>query len=280
MSLSLITLNVGAPSLERARQQLEWLAGRPEEIFVLTETKATPGSQLLVQACTAANYSVTFPVHDPGELGIMIISKVAITPDPLTGALSYLPARAAGVIVTTSDGPLRVLGAYVPSRDATLEKTERKKRWIESFHTALHATQSGIPMLLLGDLNVLEPGHQPEHRQQFAPFEYDFYRALTDTHGLLDAFRHLNPHQIEHSWARRPDLGYRYDHAHCSAQLLPLLQGCEYVHQTRDVLADGSRLTDHSGLAVRLAMTARAPLLISDPATAATSEPGLEPTLF
>ncbi len=45
MSLSLITVNIGAPSIERARRQLEWLAERPEDIFVLTETKATPGSQ-------------------------------------------------------------------------------------------------------------------------------------------------------------------------------------------------------------------------------------------
>ena len=94
---------------------------------------------------------------------------------------------------------------------------------------------------------------------------------------VVDAFRHLHPRRIEHSWARRPDLGYRYDHAHSSAQLLPLLQGCEYVHQTRDVLADGSRLTDHCGLAVRLATTA---LLTSDPAAAATSENEPEPTLF
>jgi len=244
-------MSLSAPSLERARRQLEWLAVRPEGIFAPTETKATPGSQLLAEACIAANYSVTFPDHDLGELGVMIVSRVATTPDPLSGALSYLPARAAGVIVATSRGPLRVLGAYVPSRDATLEKTGRKKRWIEGFHTALEATDSGVPVLLLGDLNVLEPGHQPEHRRQFAPFEYEFYRALTDRHGLRDAFRYLHPDRIEHSWARRPDLGDRYDHAHCATQLLPLLHGCDYLHQTRDVLVDGSRLTDHSGLVER-----------------------------
>ncbi len=67
-------------------------------------------------------------------------------------------------IIGTSGGQLRVLGAHVPSRDATLDKTERKKRWIEGFHTALDATKSSVP-LLLGDLSVLEPDHQPEHRQ-------------------------------------------------------------------------------------------------------------------
>lgn len=106
--------------------------------------------------------------------------------------------------------------------------------------------------------------------------------VLTDRHGLVDAFRHLHPQRVEHSWARRPELGYRYDHAHGSPRLLPLLQGCEYVHQTREALVDGSRLTDHSGLAVHLAVSGTVPLLTSDPAMAAISQnkPKLEPTLF
>jgi hypothetical protein len=47
-----------------------------------------------------------------------------------------------------------------------------------------------------------------------------------------------------------------------------------------EVLVDGSRLSDHSGLAVRLATTPTTALLTSDPTTAAPSESGLEPTLF
>lgn len=64
-----------------------------------------------------------------------------------------------------------------------------------------------------------------------------------------------------------------------SAALAERLTGCEYVHETRELTEDGSRLTDHSGLAVRLMLTATGALLTSDPATAATpAEP--EPTLF
>jgi exodeoxyribonuclease-3 len=193
--------------------------------------------------------------------------------------MDYLPARAAGVVVDTTDGPLRIVGAYVPSRDATVEKTERKKTWIQRFDRALDATASEIPLLLLGDLNVLEPSHSPAHRGQFAPFEFAFYTGLTDRHGLLDLFRHLHPDRVEHSWARRPDLGYRYDHAHGSRALTERLTSCEYVHETREADLNGARLTDHSGLAVRLAMTATRALLTSDPATAAIhAEP--EPTLF
>lgn len=279
MSLSLITVNVGAPSLDRAQRQRRWLADRPEDVLVLTETKATAGSQYLAEAFTAAGYAVIFPDHAPGEFGVMIVSKLAIKPDPLGAAMNYLPARASGVVVDTTDGPLRVVGAYVPSRDATLEKTERKKTWIQRFGRALDATASEVPLLLLGDLNVLEPTHQPAHRGQFAPFEYAFYTGLTERHGLVDLFRHLHPGRVEHSWARRPDLGYRYDHAHGSRALAERLTSCEYVHETRQAGPDGFRLTDHSGLAVRLALTATTALLTSDPATAAThAEP--EPTLF
>src|SRR5205085_2213785 len=109
----------------------------------------------------------------------MIVSKIVTALDSLGAALDYLPARAAGVVIDTDQGPLRIVGAYVPSRDATLEKTERKKTWIDRFHQALIRTASNAPLLLLGDLNVLEPDHQPAHRGQFAQFEYAFYTGLT-----------------------------------------------------------------------------------------------------
>ncbi len=278
MSLSLITVNVGAPSIDRAYRQLRWLADRPEDVLVLTETKATAGSQFLAEAFAAAGCSGD---HAPGELGVMIVSKLRTTLDPLGAAMDYLPARAAGVVVDTTDGPLRIVGAYVPSRDATLDKTERKKTWIERFHAALDTTTRDAPLLLLGDLNVLEPAHKPAHRGQFAPFEYGFYTGLTDRHGLVDLFRHLHPERVEHSWARRVELGYRYDHAHGSQILADCLASCEYVHETRDVMPDGSRLTDHSGLAVQVALTPPATaLLTSVPTTAVSAQDEPEPTLF
>ena len=41
--LSFLTFNIGNPSEQRAQRQLEWLAGRPEHVLVLTETKASAG---------------------------------------------------------------------------------------------------------------------------------------------------------------------------------------------------------------------------------------------
>ncbi|WP_245847830.1 hypothetical protein [Lentzea kentuckyensis] len=58
---------------------------------MLTETKATAGSMFLAEAFTAAGYSVTFPEHAHGELGVMIVSKLATTLD--SRRLVHQPAR-------------------------------------------------------------------------------------------------------------------------------------------------------------------------------------------
>ncbi|MGH3717291.1 MAG: endonuclease/exonuclease/phosphatase family protein [Pseudonocardiaceae bacterium] len=233
MSLSLITVNVGAPSIERAHRQLRWLAARPEDVLVLTETRAAAGSMFLAETFTAAGYSVTFPEHAAGELGVMIVSGLATTVDPLGAAMDYLPARTAGVVVDTTDGPLRVVGAYVPSRDATPDKTERKRTWIERFHTALDTTAS-------------------------------------DARCCCSA--------ISTCW-NRPTGPRTGDSSRPSKTLVERLTSCEYVHETREVMPDGSRLTDHSGLTVRVALTVAGPLLTSDPTTAVVQDEP-EPALF
>jgi exodeoxyribonuclease III len=109
--LSLLTFNIGNPSEQRAQRQLAWLAGRPERVLVLTETKASAGCRLLAAAFTTAGCHVTFPVPPPGEYGVMIISRVRAQPDDFAAAVSYLPARVASVTLLAPAGPIQVIGA-------------------------------------------------------------------------------------------------------------------------------------------------------------------------
>ena len=46
--LSVLTVNIGAASPERARPLLDWLARRPEEVLVITETSAGPGTSWML----------------------------------------------------------------------------------------------------------------------------------------------------------------------------------------------------------------------------------------
>ncbi|MFB9433591.1 NUDIX domain-containing protein [Streptoalloteichus tenebrarius] len=266
--LSLLTLNVQSPSAERARRQLDWLASRPEDVIVMTETRASDGCRLLAEAFTAAGYAVINSCPRPGEHGVLIASRLAIRPDDWKEKLGYLPSRAVSGLLPTSLGDLRLIGLYVPSRDASPEKTERKRRWLDDCDSALTGTDAH-PTLLLGDLNVLEPDHQPRYGF-FAAFEYDFYRSLSEKHLLIDAFRHLHPTATEHSWVGRTGDGYRYDHAFCSRSLADRLLSCDYVHEPRL-----TKLSDHSALTAHLAIEGVRRLVTSDPSTAASP-----PTLF
>jgi exodeoxyribonuclease III len=260
--LSFLTFNIGNPSEQRAQRQLEWLADRPEHVLVLTETKASAGCRLLAEAFASAGCHVSFPVPGPGEYGVMIISRVQAEPSDFA-AVGYLPARAASVTLPAPDGNIQVIGAYVPSRDAGQEKTERKRKWLAACLAALTTGDPAVPAVLLGDLNILEPGHQP-HYPFFVPFEYDFYRALIAERGLTDAFRHLHPAVAEHSWVGRTGDGYRYDHAFCSASLAAALSTCEYLHEPRH-----DRLSDHSALAAGFTVQSPAALAVTSPVTAA-----------
>lgn len=258
-SLQVLTFNLNNPSRERAERQLAWLSQRPEHLLVLTETLPSKGCAFLAQSFRDAGFDVHFPQPDAGERGVMIVSRLPLT-ERQTCTADYLPFRAASVSIDTSGGSLDVVGLYVPSRDATPAKTERKRRFLDACRAGLPAGQGPHPRIVTGDFNILEPHHQPRYRF-FRPFEYEFYTWLIRA-GYRDAFRLLHPTTNEYSWTGRTGDGYRYDHAFVSTDLAALVAECGYVHEPRT-----TRLTDHSALALQLSVAAPEPLLVSDPTT-------------
>lgn len=221
MSLQVLTFNLNNPSRERAERQLSYLASRPEQVLVLTETAASAGCEFLAQRFTTAGYHVRFPVPERGERGVMIVSRLALGPSDIT--FGYLPHRAVAANVETDTGPVEVLGLYVPSRNATATKTQRKRAFLREAEKAIPAGTHQAGRIVLGDFNILEPHHVPAYRF-FQPFEYGFYEWF-GRHGYRDAVRYLHPHAAEYSWVGRTGDGYRYDHAHVSAGLVGSLHG-------------------------------------------------------
>ncbi|WP_381793051.1 hypothetical protein [Streptomyces niveus] len=245
-TLDVLTFNLNNPGRERAERQLAYLMGRPEEVLVLTETVDSTGCALLASRFRAEGYEVVFPRPGRGERGVMIVSRLAIRPG--RDVAEYLPHRAVSVVVDTLEGPLEVVGLYVPSRDATATKKARKEKFLEDCLIGLPGGKAGS-QVVTGDFNILEPNHVPRYKF-FQAFEYDFYNWLGKV-GYVDAYRELHPDSEEYSWVGRTGDGYRYEHAHVSADLRRKLLRCLYVHTPR---TGEDRLTDHSALTLSLAL--------------------------
>jgi exodeoxyribonuclease III len=245
--LSMLTINIGAASPDRARMLLDWLASRPEDVFILTETSAGPGTAYLLDRFRGAGFGVIKTPDADGERGSALVSRVQVHRDltPEFAGVSIPCRTAAGVLDT--DPEITVLGVYVPSRDRSQDKTERKRRFIGSLLDAHDKLPASLAKHLVigGDYNVIARTHQPLH-PGFLPFEFGLLETLR-SRGLADAFEAMSPGVPAYSWIGRTGDGYRYDYLHVAPALTSLIGGCDYLHETRQ-----RKLSDHAALTLTL----------------------------
>lgn len=257
--LKVMTLNIGNPSLQRVQKQISWLESRDEDVFVLTETKLSEGCSYLEEYFgevgftlfdygNAPKFYVSFPKSSTGDLGVMILSRFPILQsntcfdknDPFF-------SRLIDVVIDFYGKKVGIMGLYVPSRDASPEKIERKKKFAIHYLSYLKqiSATSDYPYIICGDMNILEKNHIPHYRN-FLKWEYDFYDRFRHF-GYVDAFRLLHPSVNEYSWVGRTNDGYRYDHCFLSTEIAKSLIKCDYIHETRKI-----PITDHSAMTVTL----------------------------
>lgn len=257
--LKIMTLNIGNPSLQRVKRQIEWLEHRDEDVFVLTETKVSEGcfyleehfgedGATLFDYGKKAEFNVYFPKSCTGDLGVMVLSRF-----PILKTNTYFDkkdpffSRMLDVVIDFWGREIGIMGLYVPSRDSSAEKIARKKNFVVQYllHLKQISTSRNVPYIICGDLNILERNHVP-HYNNFLKWEYDFYDRF-DHFGYTDAFRLVYPDTNEYSWVGRTNDGYRYDHCFVSKELSPHLIDCSYVHETRQI-----PITDHSAMTMTL----------------------------
>jgi exodeoxyribonuclease III len=177
--LSLLTINIGAASPDRARALLDWLAGRPEDVFIFTETSAGPGTAYLLDRYRRAGYAVIKTADGNGERGSALISRVPIRRDLTPGLAGVsIPCRVSAAALDSAP-QIAVLGVYVPNRGRSEEKTERKRRFINSLIQVCDSLPAGLTehLVLGGDFNVIARNHRPLH-PGFLPFEFGLLESL------------------------------------------------------------------------------------------------------
>ncbi len=245
--LSLLTVNIGAAARERAEALLTWLAKRSEDVFLLTETSAGPGTDYLLGQFRAAGYVVMHTPDRNGDRGTALVSRVGLHDEPFQHfAGASLPGRLAGAVLD-AEPRIAVLSVYVPSRDRSLDKTDKKQAFIASLLAGLDAMSDELRgrLVIGGDYNVIARNHRPLH-PGFLPFEFGLLEAL-EQHGFVDTHQHCAPGVQAHSWIGRTGDGYRYDYFHVGRELGGRIEGCAYLHETRE-----QRLTDHAAVSLSL----------------------------
>jgi exodeoxyribonuclease-3 len=216
---------------------------------VLTEVRDSAGGQALVQALHEHGYQAIVPNSTDGEYLVVMAARVG-TLKVLPVKLAYLPARFAAVHFTLNTHTIGLTGLYVPSRGPQQRRNADKRAFqeaVSSYLPHLPTDLGGGPIVVAGDLNVVEPDHQP-HYQVFGDWEYRFYTDFA-AHGLVDTFRQMHPQLIEHSWFGRSGNGYRFDHIFMTRQHRRLLRSCRYLHQPRR-----TGLSDHAAMTTTLAL--------------------------
>jgi exodeoxyribonuclease-3 len=235
-----LTLNIGSAAAPRAASIDTWLADQRADVIVLTETSGGDGTQVLRAGLESRGYAV-HGVTPRGDRGALVASKLAVVESIDTCLDVSLPHRACGVMLDT-DPQIAVFGVYVPSRDRSTIKVERKRAFIDSLLTGLRALPDDVRSrcLLVGDYNVVSRDHDPPKRGYF-PYEYAMLEEL-DAMNLRAAHELLGaPHP--HSWIGRTGAGYLYDYVHVGEALHRQLRSCHYLHEVRE-----QRLSDHAAV--------------------------------
>ncbi|KOT46743.1 endonuclease [Streptomyces caelestis] len=250
-AVRLLLFNAQHASPDRSRRQAAWIAGREgADIAVFTEVSSTQGGDALVTALTERGYAaVIAPQPSTPDYRTVIAcrtSAVRTVPSPVT----VTPHRAPAARVTVGGYDIGVLGLYVPSRGPKDQRNVAKRAFQEAVTESLPrllAAFPDMPVIVAGDLNVIERGHQPPHKV-FGDWEYDFYDSFQAA-GLTDAFRHLHPDEVTHSWFGRSGNGFRFDHLFVSTPHAERILACDYHQEAREV-----GLTDHAVMTLRLGL--------------------------
>lgn len=245
--LSLLSMNVNSPSIERAKRQIDWVLADEPDVVVLTELKRGQVSATILALYEGAGYAVTSsPWSGDSDYATAILCRVDATQEQMSLSLVHARERAVSVLIATTTGPVRVIGVYGFATDPTgaspYSKVERKRLWLEELLAGIDDMDFRVPTILVGDINIVEPLPLPQYTA-IAPFEAEIYRRIVDR-GFSDLIAQQTPRVSDRvSWRGHSGLGYRFDHLFCTPSLDRGDTRCHLDHSVRE---DRDRLTDHS----------------------------------
>lgn len=235
--LRLCTLNVAGPSPNRAAALADWLIASRANALVLTEVRPGDGGRRLLATLRSTGYHITTPLQWQNAPNFCALATKGFAVTACDTA--SLEGRLAAADLSSDAGTIQLVGIYGPTNGMTDESSRRRARFQDDCLRWLGGN-ARARRVIAGDLNVVEPGHQPP-LPDFRPHDYAFYKGILAT-GLHDAYRRHQPQGIDHSWSSPRHGAQRLDHVFVAPTTGKLIS-CTYDHATRT-----GGLSDHSTL--------------------------------
>lgn len=261
--MRLVTWNVNSLKA-RLPRVLEFLHQHAPDVVCMQETKCEDAA-FAADELAAAGYDAVH--HSAGRwAGVAIAARreLGLT-EPACGLAGELRPDEARWIEATVAG-VRVVSTYVPNgREVGSPTFAEKLAFLDAAAaqaTALGAGADATPLAIAGDFNVAPADLDVYDPAAFAGSthvtadERERLSALLRAGGLVDAYRHLHPDTVQHTWWDyrqghfHRGMGLRIDLVLVSEALAP---GLERVGIERDY-RKGQKPSDHAPLVADLAV--------------------------
>jgi len=243
--LRICALNVHSAGPGRAQPLLEWTLATGCNVLILSEMHPGDGGRLMLTGLEAEGFYVTCTTGWRASRHMAVVATRGLDACPVDPA--PFDPRVVAVDLVAEDQSIRVVGVYAPTNGMTADSSLRRRAFQGQFLDYLAAIRRPA-LCVAGDLNVIEPGHQPP-LPGFEEHDYAFYTRLAGL-GLRDAYRSHNPEGGDHSWFSAQFGSQRLDHAMIGSAVGTIRQ-CRYDHAPRE-----QKLTDHAALLLTVSLDA------------------------
>lgn len=241
--MKIISYNVNGIRAALKKGFDEWLSENDFDIVCLQETKAMK-EQVDTEIFTNLGYQQAwFSAEKKGYSGVAIFSK--ITPDQIVEGCGIEKYDREGRIIRTDFGDWTLLNCYFPSGTSGTERQDFKMEYLADFYSWVEELKKERPnLIIVGDYNVAHTEmdiHNPKSNKNtsgFLPEEREWMTKWFES-GFVDAFRWLNPEQVQYSWwsyragARAKNKGWRIDYQSVSTSLKEKIKASQQLTEVK-----------------------------------------------
>ena len=227
--MKIISWNVNGIRAIIKKEFFETVHNLDPDILCIQETKAQD-SEVEKALLPLKNYHLySNSAEKKGYSGVATFSKRE--PDQIIMGCGIEKYDREGRILRTDFGDWSLLNCYFPSGTSGEERQAFKMEYLNDFFKWIEELRKERPKLIIvGDYNIAHTEndiHNPKGNKKNSGFLPEEREWMTQwfANGFVDAYRHLNPEEVQYSWwsyranARANNKGWRIDYQSVSENL-------------------------------------------------------------